>query len=274
MESYFITYKSSQIHYYQYGTGNKLLLCFHGYGESGASFGFLEKYIAGDFTAIALDFPLHGQTIWSEGMNFDASDLLVIIDKIINSKSIPKQKKCLLGFSMGGRVALALMEHITEDIEKIILVAPDGLTISFWYWLATQTILGNRLFYLTMQYPGWFFFLLKIGNMLRIINQSVFKFASHYLHNKPIRTILYNRWTLMRKFRPNSKKIKQLVIHNQIPTKLLYGEFDRIIRYQVAEQFRIGIESLCTLDIIHSGHQLLLEKNAAHILSLLKKDQC
>jgi pimeloyl-ACP methyl ester carboxylesterase len=270
MESFFITYRSSQIHYCKAGVGNKLLLCFHGYGESADSFSFFEKSIADEFTLLAIDFPFHGKTIWNEELIFTPEDLVSIVEKIIETTSFQDPKIFLLGFSMGGRVALHLPQQILNKIEKIILLAPDGLKINFWYWLATQTSLGNKLFHFTANNPSWLFLLMNIANKLRLVNQSVFKFANHYLHDKQMRNDLYKRWTVMSKFKPNIKKIKQDIRGNNIQLRLLYGKFDKVIRYKNAEKFITGIESNCILSIINSGHELLKEKNDDEIIRLIK----
>ncbi len=270
MESFFITYRSSKIHYNKAGNGNRLLLCFHGYGESSTSFDFIEKYITDDFVLIAIDFPFHGKTVWNEGLLFTPKDLLNIIEEII--QSIPKKntKIYLLGFSMGGRVALHLSQIIPNKIEKVILLAPDGLHVNFWYWFATQNYFGNKLFHFIVQHPAGLFLSLKISNKFRLINQSIFKFTNYYLHDKQMRTDLYNRWITMRKFKPVTGKIKNSIRKNNIQMRLLYGEYDRVIRYANAEKFMRGIKSYCTLSILHSGHQLLLEKNEGAIMRLIK----
>jgi pimeloyl-ACP methyl ester carboxylesterase len=270
MESFFTTYRSSQIHYGKAGAGSKLLLCFHGYGESAESFSFIERSIADEFTLLAIDFPFHGKTIWNEGLIFSPEDLINIVEKIIQSISFQNSKIYLIGFSMGGRVALHLLQSIPNKIEKIILLAPDGLKINFWYWLATQTSIGNKLFLFTASKPSWFFLLMNTADKLRLVNQSVFKFADHYLHDKQMRNDLYKRWTVMSKFKPNIKKIKQDIRGNNIQLRLLYGKFDKVIRYKNAEKFMSGIESNCILSIINSGHELLKEKNADEIIRLIK----
>jgi pimeloyl-ACP methyl ester carboxylesterase len=267
MESAFITYQSSQIHYCKAGYGNKLLLCFHGYGESAESFSFLEKSIAAEFTLLAIDFPFHGKTTWKEGLLFTTEDLLNIMVTIIPFQNA---KMFFLGFSMGGRVALALLQSVPKNVEKMILLAPDGLKLNFWYGLATQTSMGNRLFQFTMNNPRWFFLLLKIAGRLRLVNQGVFKFANHYLHDKQMRKDLYDRWSVMRQFKPHIKKIKQAVRANNIQLRLLCGKYDKVIRPKNAERLITGIESHCILSIIDSGHELLKEKNASEIMRLLK----
>ena len=115
-----------------------------------------------------------------------------------------------MGFSLGGRIALTLFQLIPEKVDRIVLLAPDGLKVNFWYWLSTQTFLGNKLFAFTMKKPGWFFGFLKMLNKLGMVNASVFKFVNYYIGNPEIRQALYVRWTAMRKLKPYLKKVKSL----------------------------------------------------------------
>src|SRR5690606_35857699 len=133
-----------------------LVLCFHGYGETGKAFSFLEKAAADRYSFIALDLPYHGETEWREGLEFTTNDLLTIIQLIKKETGRADDHAILLGFSLGGRLALQLYEISPQTVNRIALLAPDGLKVNPWYWFATQTILGNRLFALTMQKPGWF----------------------------------------------------------------------------------------------------------------------
>jgi hypothetical protein len=152
----------------------------------------------------------------------------------------------------------------------MILLAPDGLKVNFWYWLSTQTYIGNRLFVFTMKHPGWFFSLLQAGNRLKVINQSVLKFTRYYIHDTTVRRLLYERWTCMRTIKPDLAFIKKLIRTHQVPVRLLYGKYDRIIRHERGEIFRKGIESFCTLHIIQTGHQVLQEKNVNQLIQLIQ----
>ena len=148
-------------------------------------------------------------------------------------------------------------------------MAPDGLKVNFWYWLATQTWLGNKFFALTMKKPGWFFGLLKLMNKLKLINASIFKFVKHYIGDTEVRRLLYARWTTLRKLTPNLHIIKNQIRENKTPVRLIYGKHDRIILSSVGEKFKRGIEQQCTLSVIHSGHQILHEKHIEEILPAL-----
>lgn len=267
MESRFIIYKNSRVCFRTFGSGDRVVVCFHGYGEDGAVFSFLEKYIGGDIKLHALDLPFHGKTEWKVGLNCSNMDLLNLLKEIPigeNSKII------LMGFSLGGRIALSLYERIPERIEKMILLAPDGLTVNFWYWFATQTVLGNKLFSFTMKRSKWFFTLLKIFNKTGLVNASIYKFVNHYIGNKEARNQLYNRWTAFRKIKPSLKKIKIKIRLYKTPVRLMYGKFDRIILPENGRKFQKGIEEYCSIQIISSGHQVLQESHIKEILCALQ----
>jgi len=278
MEKQVVTYKSSQICYYRIGTGPMLGLCFHGYGEDATSFAFLEKLAGNQCTFYAIDLPFHGQTGWKEDLNFTHTDLQQIIHELLLANNInlqvdapkPDRKIVLIGFSLGGRVALSLHQAWPNLTERLVLMAPDGLKVNFWYWLSTRTWVGNKLFDFTMKYPGWFFLFLRIINRLGMVNASIFKFVNFYIGNKGARIQLYERWTTLRRLKPNIKRIKSFILQNKTPVRLIYGRHDRIILPIRGEKFKEGIEAYCTLKVIASGHQVLHEKHGDEILESLK----
>ena len=273
MENCLFQYKNSTISYCRFGSGSKVAVCFHGYGEDATTFGFLEKFAGNQYSFIAIDLPFHGKTKWNEGLNFTQKDLVEIIKEILKQNNqqpeISNRKLFLMGFSLGGRIALSIYQVMREQIEKLILLAPDGLKVNFWYWLATQTWPGNKLFFFTMKHPGWFFGFLKILNKLKLVNASIFKFVNFYIGDKDVRQQLYQRWMALRKLKPNIKRIKLFIKKNDTKVRLIYGIHDRIILAARGEKFKKGIEEQCTLTVIHSGHQVLHEKHVDEILPAL-----
>ena len=274
MEHRLLSYKNSKVSYYRFGSGPRQVVCFHGYGEEARLYDFLEKHAGDRFTFYSIDLPFHGKTVWNDGLNFSHTDLQQIVRAILleaNEKQKTKNEKLiLLGFSLGGRIALSLYQSQPENIEKIILLAPDGLIVNFWYWFSTQTWPGNKLFSFSMKYPGWFFAFLKLLNKLGLVNASVFKFVNYYIGNKEARQLLYQRWTGLRKLKPNLQQIKNLIRQQQTQTRLVYGKYDRIILPVRGEKFKKGIEEFCTVTVIASGHQVLHENHVGGILTALQ----
>jgi len=280
MESFRLSYRNSTIGYYRFGSGPKPAICFHGYGEEASSYRFLDKYAGNDYTFYSIDLPFHGKTEWKDGLTFTQLDLQQIIKEIIDQNNLKLLRRSpygqssnfkltLLGFSLGGRAALILCQAMPEKIEKMVLLAPDGLKVNFWYWLATQTRAGNKFFRFTMKHPGWFFGFLKLLNKLKLVNASIFKFVNYYIGNEEVRQLLYNRWTTLRKLKPGVKNIKSIIRKNDIQVRLVYGKHDRIILSSVGERFKKGVEENCTLSVIQSGHQVLHEKHIDEILPAL-----
>ncbi|MBX3254856.1 MAG: alpha/beta hydrolase [Chitinophagaceae bacterium] len=266
MQSLFVTYKHSRIHYIRVDGGSELLVCLHGFGETAESFWPLIQALKNKYTIVAIDMPFHGKSVWNEGLNVTTRDLLAIIGSI----PVLQQKKfSLMGYSMGGRVALYLYQHVPQKIKQLILLATDGLKINGWYRLATQSKPGNRLFLHFMKHPGLFFAGTTLLNKMRCINRGVYNYVTQYLRQKDKREELYTIWTAMRNIRPNVRLIKKLVQKNQTSVILIYGEFDRVIRYPTGNAFKKGMEEYCVLHLLKCGHRILHEKNVTAIASFL-----
>ncbi len=273
MDQHLLSYNGSQICYYRFGYGLKAMFCFHGFGEDGTLYNFLEKYSGDQFTFYSIDLPFHGKTIWKNEIPFTTRDLQNIIREIIDQNKNGSQNVItgftLLGFSLGGRAALSLYQAQPDWIEKLVLLAPDGLKVNFWYWFSTQTRLGIRLFSFTMKYPGWFFAFIKILKKTGFINASVFKFVNYYIGNETARQLLFDRWTSLRKLKPDLKLIRNSIKLHRTPTRLVYGKYDRIILPVRGQVFQKDIEEFCTVTIIKSGHQVVHENHIEEILPVL-----
>lgn len=268
MKTKLLSYKSSQIGYYCFGDGPRVVVCFHGYAEDATMYGFLGKYVGEEYCFVAIDLPFHGRTVWNEGLTFTSIDLEKIVSQILQENGLVVELT-LMGFSLGGRMALSLYQSQPMIAKKLILLAPDGLKVNFWYWLSTRTWIGNKLFAFTMKHPGWFFGFLKLMNKLGMVNASVFKFVNFYIGNKEARLLLYQRWTSLRHLKPNLDRIKLLIRKYKTPVRLVYGKHDRIILPVRGEQFRKGIEEYCVVRVIESGHQVLHEKHVEEIVKVL-----
>lgn len=266
--SCFLTYGQSRIHYLQYGTGPCVIVALHGYGESAGSFSFLHPHLSLQYCVIAIDLPYHGSTLWREA-SFTCKDMICIIDEILNNNNRRGFNFILIGYSMGGRVALSITENLPFRITRLILLAPDGMTVNFWYRLATQTSLGKKLFRFTMTNPTWFFTLLRVANYTNLVNKSIFKFVLHHVHDEQVRTDLYHRWTCLSSIRPDLEKIRPVIKDRELPVQLLYGKHDRMILPEKARHFCRGLHPYCRLHIIDAGHNVLQPKFATMIVSLL-----
>jgi len=267
LQNRFIQYRNSVVAYGMAGIGSELLVCFHGFGESYESFAVLEEVLGSSYILIGINFPFHEGTEWSEGLIMQPQELFEIIRLIQYQEDCKQQSFSLLGYSLGGRIAMHLLQMIPEKINRMVLLAPDGLVVNPWYWVATQTWLGNKLFYATMQNPSWILWMVKAAYKLGFFNKSIIKFIHSYLDDKAVRMMLYKRWTTMRKFKPNLHLVNNNIKTHSIPTRFVFGSYDRIILRKRSALFEKDNVHVKIIEL-NSGHQLLKEKHVKDIAAL------
>ncbi|RPD40429.1 alpha/beta fold hydrolase [Chitinophaga barathri] len=252
-----LTYQNSEFSGIVTGSGSELLICFHGFGESGSHFGAMEAALGNIFTIVALDMPFHGKTVWNEGRVFEKSDLTALVEKIL--EKFGKQTFSLMGYSMGGRLALCIVEEMAARIIHLVMAAPDGLRNNPWHMFATQTTIGNRIFLYNTHHPGLFFRLLTLWRRWGLLNESVYKFAFYSMDKVEKRQLVYNVWTVMRKLMPSRRRCKRLMARYNIDTILIFGRYDRVIPPAFGERFADGAFP-CKMLVLDKGHQLISEE--------------
>ncbi len=261
-----LKYQHSTIVYQEYGTGEHVVICFHGYGENAHSYKFLGALPS--FRFVAIELPFHSYTSWNESSPPTTENFIEIVNLIVGKSD--NESVSLMGFSLGARIALAVYERSDRHFQKLILLAPDGLKVNFWYWLATQTIPGRQLFKLTMKHPKWFFGMLAGMNKTGLVNASVFKFVHRYIDDESFRKQLLERWIGLRKIKPDLKRIADKIKQSNTSTRILYGKHDRIILSNRGKIFCRMAGNNCKVIMVDSGHQLLHAKHAKAIADALK----
>ncbi|WP_143308127.1 alpha/beta fold hydrolase [Chitinophaga vietnamensis] len=254
MPEFYLSYEKSRFHGACEGTGDQLLICLHGFGETAMHFQPLTATLGDTFTIVALDMPLHGGTQWNEGRAFEKEDLAAVIRMVLQQQG--KERYSLLGYSMGGRLALCLVEKMAPQINHLILAAADGLRNNPWHMFVTQTGVGNKIFKYNTHHPQLFFALLNGWRKLGLLNQSVYKFALHRMDQPEKRIQVYEIWTLMRRMMPDKRYCKQLLSRYNIATLLIFGKYDRVIPPVLGKRFADG-SFPCKMLVLEKGHQLI-----------------
>src|ERR1043165_7989118 len=118
-----------KLHYLEMGSGKKILLAFHGYANDAAIFRSFEQYLGHEYTILSFDLLHHGKSTWTDDVILSKQDLASLITEVRDIYTA--EKISLLGYSMGGRVCLTVMELFPASVEKLVLIAADGLTRDF-----------------------------------------------------------------------------------------------------------------------------------------------
>jgi len=249
----YISTGGRQLHYLCYGTGPKLLIAFHGYGNSAALFAPFASFIGQEYRLYSIDLPHHGRSEWEAGSQLQKSELATLANNLMNETGTTQCS--LMGYSIGGRVCLSIVGQIPDKIEKVLLLAPDGLVFNPLYYFATKNFAGKRLFRNFLTDPKRY---LKYINWLRdknYISASRYNFGMNYLGSAGDREFLLKVWPDLSALVPNSRSLRAAITRHNIPINIFMGEYDKVIPVKHAAQFKKGLSTV-SVHIMQKGHRV------------------
>jgi len=267
----YIELKNGKLHYLKMGYGSRLLLCFHGYANTASLFQPFQRHLEKDFTLISFDLPHHGKSDWKQSVQLHQEDLIMLVDKLKAEFGVAKIS--LAGYSMGGRVCLKIIELLPESIDRVLLIASDGLVFNPLYFLVTKTFVGKRIFRRFLTDPGRYQKLAAWMRQKEWIDASRYKFAMYYLGSDSDRSFLHHVWRDMSLIVPNRQRLKQEIKTHHIPVFLFMGSYDRVIPVQHAKRFQLGLDSV-QLIILEKGHRVFDHDSLPQMANCLITGTC
>ena len=265
MSSGYISLGAEQLHYLRSGTGRRLLLAFHGYGNDASIFSPIEKQLQNDFIILSFDLPHHGKSKWGN-TPLTKKDLLELIAQL--KKEYNVEKISLLGYSLGGRVCFTILELMPASIDRVVLLATDGLKPNGYYYFFTRTYLGKKLFRNMLEKPGSYFKFMNWLKKRNLVDASRHKFVMQSLATAENRDFLLRVWPGMNELIPRPAKLRAAITQYHIPVVIFMGAYDKIMPPALGEKFKSGLDSV-QLYILDKGHRIFDDDNAAQIAKSL-----
>lgn len=221
------------------------LLMFHGYGQNASIFKDIEGY--------SFDLFFHGKSEWSKGEEpLEKSDWKELMTEFLHDNNI--ERFSVLGFSMGGKFALATLEAFPDRIDKVILLAPDGIKTSFWYSLATYPIAFRKFFKGMISNHQRFLRIATMSKKLGLIDKGVLRFVQTQMDSEEKRKRVYYSWVVFRHLRFDIKKLSALITRHNIDAKIFIGRHDKIIKAKHMKKLTSRVE------ILDAGHNDLIKE--------------
>ena len=252
--SFFI--RGSIIHAVLFGTGDKLLICFHGFGEDAEKFRSLEPALGSHYTVVSIDLPFHGKTRWQKDDFFYPDDLKKLINEIL--QTCGKKKFSLMGYSLGGKIVFAAIEPFAGQIDEVILVAPDGVKTIAWYDVAVYPAWGRALFRRFVENPRFVFSLARLLRSSGVIGERLFNFLKMQTDSEEKRQKVYDVWMAIRYLKSTLSDIKNLLNTHGIKSYIFIGRYDRVITTRIGNRFSEGLKHNKLL-VLEKGHNLITD---------------
>ncbi|WP_266369270.1 alpha/beta fold hydrolase [Tellurirhabdus rosea] len=246
----------------QLSTGPRVLLAFHGIGQDCACFEPLARALDGQYTVYSFDLFFHGLNRTLPDAALTKTRWQQILEEFLAAKGI--QRFSVVGFSMGGKFALATAEVLTSRVDELWLLAPDGITVSPYYRLATETAAGRSLFRYFLKHMALFHRLGHFLSSLKLVDRSALRFAESTLSTPEQRERVYNSWIYFRDLRPDLNVLSTTLNHSAIRTRFFFGSFDRVLPVSFTTPLTRHLHSY-ELTVLKTGHHRLIEKVAAHL---------
>ena len=258
-----IDFKGATVHYAIYRGGPKVLLAFHGFGQSFSYFSPIANALENDYTVYSLDLFYHGQSIWPDSNTPVTKEFWK--DFIGNFLKIHEINEfSLAGFSLGGKFVLATFEAFPERTKSILFIAPDGIRTSFWYSLATYPAWARKFFQGLVEKPDPFFKLLNTMRKLQVVDEGIIRFAHYQMSSKHQRERVYNTWVMSRELKFDMERIAKLINKYDVKISMYLGRYDKLMTQKGMTKLLKHVKKY-DLQVLETGHGMMIDKVARHL---------
>lgn len=243
--------------------GDEVWLVFHGYGQEAEAMQHFMKTFRPNARVLSFDLPLHGNTTVKKRKAVGVGDLAELQGKALQETGA---KTCsVLGFSLGGKLVLKMVELVPAKLDRVVLIAPDGLKTNPLYWFVTHTLLGRWIFQLFIVFPQPLLFTSKLLAVTRLMNPKIHDFAASHLKTRKRRQRVLDSWMMFRHIKPSLDQVSKKIWRYRLKLTLVFGKRDRVIHPKLGK--KLSGENCKTAQVImlDLGHNLTTKEVALEI---------
>jgi pimeloyl-ACP methyl ester carboxylesterase len=242
--------------------GSGLWVTFHGYGHhAGVMAGFMESLLPDAWT-LNIDLPHHGDTV-CDSASLHPDDLSRLVLALLRERGV--QRCSILAFSLGGKAALKLVELIPGKIDRLVLIAPDGLWVNPLYRFTVNTGAGRWMYRKVTGNPRPLFASMTALRKYGLLDARVDTFVRNSLRSERQRQLVMKVWTSFRLIVPDLRKVQEYVHRYAIGTLIVVGRYDRIIRPSLAARLDDGSSKYIRTVVLERSHDLVTDEVAQEL---------
>jgi len=261
------TYRGITIEYVVYGSGTDTVLCLHGFGREAEDFEVFLPLLKANQRIVAINLLAHGNSVFPKErisrQPLSKTEWCELIAALL--QSLQTQRFHLIGYSMGGRLAMVLAEQMADKILSMVLMAPDGLKVNLIYRFVSETKFGRVLYRSIIQNVNWLFRLADLLSRLRLLDRKIHRFVHLQLETQAKRQLVYDVWLIHRKLFPTLPTVARNIESNGIPFSLLFGRYDKIIPARLGHRLLKHFTTPKNAVLLDLGHRLLQPAAARHL---------
>jgi pimeloyl-ACP methyl ester carboxylesterase len=271
-EERIVTDDSTLSYRYYKGATEEIIFLFHGFGQTNLLFESFIPTVLPSYSVIAVDLFFHGGSYVKEKdlNNLSISSWNDLFARMLDKHHI--NRFSLLSYSMGSRFVVTLLNTYASQINKIVLIAPDGFGNNFWFNVATSTAATRFVFRYTMRHSLWIKLTVSFLGAIGIFNSITKRFIQRNLENAAHRKKVYDAWVYFRKLSISKKDFVTLIRKNNIRVMCFCGKEDQLVaRKTIALISKETDAHYIELDLAH--HKLIQALDRNELIDFLISDR-
>ncbi len=257
--------QTKYLNYKKYGKGSKYLITFHGFAQDASVFQLFESSLGADYTLLSFDLFFHGESLWPQDeLPIPVVEWISLLEDVLEKEKI--ERFGVVGFSLGGKVAIRTALELPLRVNKIILVAPDGIQLNPWYKLATGTAFMRTIFRSLNARPSLLVKLIKYICKLRLISDRLAKFAISQVADPNNGASIYAAWVGYRLFTSDQALTIGVIEKHGMEVTVVAGKYDTVIPAHQLKSFATKCTK-ATFIKLNTGHNSLLKKYHEYLVT-------
>ncbi|MFM1874935.1 MAG: hypothetical protein RL266_672 [Bacteroidota bacterium] len=244
-------------------TGDEVWLAFHGYGQEAEVMHHFMMVLRPNARVLSFDLPLHGSTSIYKDRSLSIGDVGELVGTAL--REVGSTRCSLAGFSLGGKMVLKMVELVPAKLERVVLIAPDGLKTNPMYWFVTHTLVGRWLFQLFIAFPAPLLAASRFVSSVRLMDPKIHEFVSAQMSTREKRQKVLDTWMTFRHITPSLDQVRKKIWRYRILPTLVFGERDRVIHPKLAKKLSGENCKTAKLILLKAGHNLTTKEFALQI---------
>lgn len=256
------------LYYRKTGSGDTVVLWFHGFGQNHQAFDKITEPHSQEFTHYSFDLFFHGNSVWVGDGAIEKQDWKELIQLFLDQTGL--KNFSIASFSIGCRFAVALAEQFPDRIQNLIMLAPDGIQFRFWYSFATYPYLCRKLFQRIVTKPAFWNRLLSFLEVTRLIDRKLLRFAQRQMDTQQKRNQVYQSWVNFRHLKCNKAGLILLAEVHKISITLIAGTRDKVVPARLIQKLK-NQKPVLDYHSLNASHNELIGMSGEHLYKLLQK---
>ncbi|MGB3778340.1 MAG: alpha/beta hydrolase [Tunicatimonas sp.] len=241
------------LHFIKIGTGPRVMIGFHGLGRDATMFQRYQNMFP-EFTIYSVSLFYHGSNWKDQRAGLDDKQWKAMFGYFLLSEGV--QNFSMLGFSLGGKVALYTFQLFSDRVDEIHLIAPYGIKANVVEFITQRLPFVYRRLERYVHHPAALLSLLEIFRRYKLLNTTLVNITINQMSSQEARARVFYTMRLYGTLRLDLRSIRKKLEASKVPVVFYLGLYDKILTIKALNRYLSALID-ASLHVMPSGHSRL-----------------